>query len=280
VFEVVQVTRHDIVDLGSTDSKRGENSIPVFIGRRSGNYFGIISKNYELLLFLHGIMEEQKSDVMTSSRLGEWIARFYGQDTSLTGRGVSEKFDRELKCNVGPLDEDNGDIQKDMETTGRTVGKRPVNAEDSKNVMRPVVQMIPANNSMRSQHNIMPDSKSQIERLSGCKYFSLCDFSNFYFQIAVDEQYTRDVGLISSHGVFEVHRLIQGEKNSSFTASKLGKALRIRHDIVLTSHTVICGDHLDHGTHHILAVFCINRSLPHCPSSSFHIFLYITIIFI
>ena len=171
-------------------------------------------------------MEEQKSDVMVRSKLGDWIAKFYGQDTSMTGKRVSEKFDRELKCNVGPLDEDNGDIQKEEETTGRTVGKKPVNAEDNKNLMRPVVQMIPANNSMRSQHNIMPDAKSQIEKLSGCKYFSLLDFSNFYFQIGVSEQYTRDVGLISSHGIFDVHRLIQGEKNSSFTASKLGKALQ------------------------------------------------------
>ena len=106
------------------------------------------------------------------------------------------------------------------------MGKKTANQEDNKNLKRPVVQMIPANNSMESQHNIMPDAKSQIEKLSGCKYFSVLDFSNFYFQIGVSEQYTKDIGLISSHGIFNVHRLIQGEKNSSFTASKLGKALQ------------------------------------------------------
>ena len=71
------------------------------------------------------------------------------------------------------------------------------------------------NLSVQKNVTVLPEPRKDIQKLAGMKIFGSLDFSNFLFQISTDEQYGKDVCLVTELGCYGQNAALQGDTNSS-----------------------------------------------------------------
>ena len=81
------------------------------------------------------------------------------------------------------------------------------------------------NMSLEKNVTVLPETRQDLQKIANQTVFSSVDFSNFFFQIPADENYGRDVCLITDLGNYSPNVCLQGDSNSPNSSTIVSNTL-------------------------------------------------------
>ena len=213
-----------------------EIRIPLFIARTLGreNYSGLRIPDGDYLHYMMQYMEEKKLTTMGAEELKKATSLFFNMDTRLTQDKPTKSEDDWRKSNLDSTLREAKDLQKDFKRTSQNTNYRPV------------VNCLLMNLSVQKNVTVLPEPRRDIQTLANMKIFSIMDFSNFFFQISADEQYSKDVCIVTELGTFSPNVALQGDTNSPGSSTfisnsllyKVEKGISLIDDLLFANNTV------------------------------------------
>ena len=210
--------------------------IPLFIARTLGreNYSGLRIPDGDYLHFIMQYMEEKELTVMDAEEFNKATSLFFNMDTRLTIEKPTKSEDDWRKSNLESTLREAKDLQKDFKRTSQNTNYRPV------------VNCLLMNLSVQKNVTVLPEPKRDIQKLANMTIFTIMDFSNFFFQISADEQYSRDVCIVTELGTFSPNVALQGDTNSPGSSTfisnsllyKVEKGISLIDDLLFANNTV------------------------------------------
>ena len=188
---------------------------PLFIACTAGrdDYTGLRIPNGDYLHYLMQYMEDKGMQVMDHDEFNRATDLYFNMDTRLTKEKPTKSEDDLRKTNLENTLRDTKDLAKNFNRTSQTINYRPV------------VNCLLMNMSVHKNVTVLPEPRKDIQKIANKLIKSTLDFSNFFFQISADEQYGKDVCLITELGTFRPNVALQGDTNSPGSSTFISNSL-------------------------------------------------------
>ena len=234
--EIVSIKKYCMKDR-KIEYQSEDVRIPIFIAcsLNKEDYCGLRSTKGDYLYYIKQYMEKEGKRELNKEEFGMVTDLFFNMDVRLTKVPQTKSEDDKRKMNLeSSIREGAKDLAKDFSRT------------DQKTQYRPVTNCLLMNLSVQKNVTVLPEPRKNIQKLAGMKIFSCLDFSNFFFQISADENYSKDVCLVTELGCFSPAVALQGDTNSPGSSTfisnsllyKVEKGISLIDDLLFANNTV------------------------------------------